>query len=207
MPWPPRQPNRDEVAEANLPAFDMTVGRALSKGAKDAGYYGRLMGSPQMGNLLSEIGRQVRTIGDSGKSFTHAQREFVDQVLSVELKTNNIQGMHLNDALSTGVRLGAIEALRAGREEDLDDTERQLADFIRRVIGGRVDAASYEAIEAVMGEGGTLDYTIFILFLQLTMRLMSAVGMPDMPDAQVETMIADFKNGTREVEDYRTRIK
>ena len=50
----------------------MAVGRALSKGAKDAGYHGRLMNSPEMGNLLSEIGREVRTIGDSGTSFTHA---------------------------------------------------------------------------------------------------------------------------------------
>jgi len=207
MSWPPRQPDREEVPEQNRPAFDTAVARALSKGAKDAGYYGRLMGSPEIGNLLSEIGRQVRTIGDTGTSFTHAQREFVDQVLSVELKTNNIQGMHLNDALATGVRMEAIEALRYGREQDLDEDEAQLADFIRRVIHGRVDKESYEALEAKLGERGTLDYTIFILYLQLTMRLMSAVGIPDMPDEQVDRMIVEFKDGTRQVEDYRIRIK
>lgn len=207
MPWPPKQPDRGTVAAEDLEAFDQTVGRALSKGAKDAGYYGRLMGSPQLGYLLSEMGRIVRSAGDRGDSFTHRQREFVDQVLSADFRTNIVLKSHINDALSTGVRMAAIEALRYGREEELDEEERLLTDFIRRVVGGTVDRDSYEAVEALMGHRGALDYTVFILFLQLTMRLMSAVGMPDPPDHEIDQLIKDFKSGSRPIDDYRARIK
>lgn len=207
MPWPPHQPERDTVAEDELQAYDSTVARALSKGAKDAGYYGRLMGSPQLGFLLSEMGRHVRAAGNSGTSFTHAQREFVDQVLSADFKTNIVQASHINDALSTGVRMEAIEALRHGREDEMNPEERQLTDFIRRVANGQVDRASYEAIEAEIGERGALEYTIFILFLQLTMRLMSAVGMPNPSDETIDRIIADLKSGALPITDYRDRIK
>lgn len=209
MPWPPRQPARDEIDEHEVACYDQVIARVAktrSNAAKDAGYYGRLLLSPTLASLLSETGRTVRALGDSGKSFSHADREFVDQVLSVELGTNIIQGTHLNDALSTGVRLEAIEALRAREEEGLTDREAVLAEFIRHVIHGQVDQDSWERAEAMLGERAVVDYVIFILFLQLTMRLMSAVAMPSPTDDQVAAMIAEIRSGRRPVDDFRTRI-
>lgn len=210
MPWPPRQPTRDTVSPDDLQAYDTVVDRARRRGASnaetDAGYYGRLMLSPDLGNRLSEVGAAVRKLGDRTDTYSHADREFVDQVLSADFKTNIVQSMHINDAVSTGVRIEAIEALRAGREDLLTDDERQLADFIRRVAGGQVDAPSWDKMEARMGARGVLDYTIFILFLQLTMRLMSAVGMPSPSDDEIDTLITELKAGQRDVDDYRKRI-
>lgn len=210
MPWPPSQPPREQVPPEEQAAYDMVVERARRRGApdpdRDAGYYGRLMLSADLGNRLSEFGAAVRRLGDRKDTFSHADREFVDQVLSADFKTNIVQSMHINDAVATGVRIEAIEALRAGREDLLTDDERMLADFIRRVVGGRVDTESWNRMEARMGPRGVLDYTIFILFLQLTMRLMSAVGSPEPSDAEIDALIRDLKSGEREVDDYRKRI-
>jgi hypothetical protein len=210
MTWPPRQPGPDEIEDDERASYEVVIERARRMGigdpGADAGYYGRLMLSPRMGNQLSEMGRIVRSRGERGDTYSHADREFVDQVLSVDFGTNVVQLMHLPDALATGVRLEAIEALQAGRTEDLTEDEAQLADFIRRVVDGRVDAGAWEAMEARMGERGVLEYTIFILFLQLTMRLMQAVGMPDPPRSEIEAMIEGFRAGTRATPDFRERI-
>jgi hypothetical protein len=210
MTWPPRQPRAEQIEDDERASYDVAIERARRMGVADAdidaGYYGRLMLSPRMGNQLSEMGRIVRARGDRGDTYSHADREFVDQVLSADMGTNIVQAMHLPDALAVGVRLEAVEALRAGREEDLTEDEAQLADFIRRVVSGRVDEDGWNAMEARMGERGVLEYTIFILFLQLTMRLMQAVGMPDPPQPEIDALVAEFRTGARELPDFRARI-
>jgi len=162
--------------------------------------------SPQLGNALSEMGRIVRGLGTRTDSYSHADREFVDQVLSADFKTNIVQSIHLNDAVAAGVRIEAIEALLSGDEEKLTEEEAQLAGFIRRVINGQVDSESWLAMEEKMGERAVVDFTVFILFLQLTMRLMSAVGMPDMPDSEVEAIIEKLKQGQQSDEEFQSRI-
>jgi hypothetical protein len=210
MTWPPRQPARDEIAEPDRPSYENVIARARRMGIEDpeadASYYGRLMLSPQMGDSFSEMGRMVRALGDRGDTYSHADREFVDQVLSVDLGTNVVQAMHIPDALSTGVRLEAIDALRAGRDEDLTVDERQLAEFIRRVIAGTMERGVWEAMEQRMGERGALEYAMFVLFLQMTMRTMQVAGMPDPPDSEIEALLEEFRSGAREPEDFRARI-
>jgi hypothetical protein len=212
MSWPLTFPPRDSFDPADreaLQAYDSVVQRAQRMGhtiETGYSYYGRLLWSPVLGNLLSELGRTVRRLGDRGDSYTHADREFVDQVLAVDLQTNVVQKRHVPDALSTGVRLEAIEALRERRETDLSTSERELADFIRSVISGKMDAKSWDRIESRMGKRGAVDYTIFILYLQLTMRLHQAVGMPEFPEAELTRMLAEFKAGTRPIPDFRIGI-
>lgn len=210
MPWPPRQPSREEISEANLAAYDLVIERARRMGnlqaETNAGYYGRLMLSPDLGSRLSEFGRTVRSLGDHAGTYSHKDREFVDQVLSVDFKDNIVQSIHLNDAVATGVRIEAIEALRAGREELLTEEEAQLADFIRKVVGGKMDEATWLKMEGRMGETAVLEYAIFILFLQLTMRLMSCVGIAAVSDEHIEAQIAAFKAGDKP-DDFRKRIE
>jgi hypothetical protein len=210
MPWPPQQPAREQIEADELEAYEQVIERARAIGIEapeaDAGYYGRLLLSPRMANQLSEMGRIVRTRGERGDTYSHADREFADQVLSVDFDTNVVQMLHIPDALATGVRLEAIEALRAGREEDLTEDEAQLTDFIRRVVGGGMDRQAWERMEARMGERGTLEYAIFVLFLQLTMRMFQAVGMPDPSQAEIEVLLDEFRDGTRATADFRSRL-
>ena len=122
-------------------------------------YWGGLLTSPTMCAIAARMGAFVRTAGDREGSFSHADREFVDQVLSADWRTNVVQGVHVRDAVATGVRLEAIEALRDGREERLDEHERLLARFIRQVVSGTVDDATFAAIETYLGKRGLLDDT------------------------------------------------
>jgi hypothetical protein len=212
MSWPLTFPPRDSFDPADreaLQAYDSVVQRAQRMGhtiETGYSYYGRLLWSPVLSHLLSELGRTVRSLGNRGDSYTHADREFVDQVLAVDLQTNVVQKRHVPDALSTGVRLEAIEALRERRETDLSAGERELADFIRSVISGKMDTKSWDRIESRMGKRGAVDYTIFILYLQLTMRLHQAVGMPEFPESELTRMLAEFKAGSRPIPDFRIGI-
>lgn len=212
MPWPPRQPPREEIDPGELDAYETVVERRRRFAPdvdpeRDGGYYGRLLLSPPLAAGLSELGRFVRERGEHGDTYTHAERELVDQVLSVDLGTNVVQRLHVPDAITAGVRPEAIAALRAGREEDLTDDERRLVRFIRAVVAGTVDEELWTDMEARMGERGVLEYAVFVLYLQLTMRLQQAVGMPEAPDAEIDALLADLAAGARPLPDFRARLR
>lgn len=225
MPRPTRQPSRTEVSPEDLEAFDAVVARAADPdrtlfvarqqtGAgsgpprsteEDAGYYGRLLLSPQMAYHLSELGRLVRGAGDRGDSYAHWERELVDQVLSADLHTNVIQLHHIPDAVAAGLRIEAIKALRSGDESALNDEERELVAFVRGVLNGTLTDAAWAALEARRGERMPVDYAIFTLFLVATMRLQQAVGLPEPSDAEVDELIASLDDGSRPVDPFVNR--
>jgi hypothetical protein len=154
---------------------------------------------------LSELGRLVRLAGDRGGSYSHAERELVDQVLSADLDTNVIQPHHIPDAVAAGVSLAVVEAIRAGRIEELSDDERELVAFIRSVCGGTVTNEDWHALEQRKGERWMVDYTIFILFLALTMRLQQAVGIVDPSDDEIDELVAALRDGTRPLGEFVNR--
>lgn len=195
MSWPPRQPPRSEISPADLADYEVVISRArdhlgLPQPEVDAGFRGRLLLSPKFAALQSEMGRVARLLSAREGSYSDSDREFVDILLCHEFGTNVVGLKHFGDALACGVRIEAIRAIRSGREDLLDDDERQLARFARMVIGGRMDEATWLAMEQRMGERGTLEYAVFILHLQLTMRLMTVVGMRGPEDAEVDAYFA-----------------
>jgi hypothetical protein len=207
--WPPKQPRREEIADEDLVHYDAVIDRRLLRNPDartDAGYYGRLLNSPEMAAALSRFGSMARLRGERGDSYAHADREFVDQVLSVDLGTNAVQRTHIPDAVASGVRLEAIEALRTGHEEALTNDERMLAEFIRAVVNGRMTASVWEAVEARMGARGVIEYAIFTLFLHLTMRLNQAVGLTGPDDDAIEEMLRDLAAGNVDVDGFRARL-
>lgn len=206
--WPPRQPPRDEIAAEDIAAYDEVVSRArrmFSEPEVDAGYYGRMLLSPQMCECLSNLGRLVRAAGDRDDTYTHAQREVVDQVFSADWGTNVVQALHIPDAVAAGMRIEVVEALRYGKEDLLNDEERLLVTYIRQVVNGAIEPETWNAVEQLMGERGVMEYTIFILFLQLTIRMHQAVGMPDPPDEDIDRLIADLKSGARQAPEFTNR--
>jgi hypothetical protein len=165
------------------------------------------MQSPPLCAIAARMGTFVRTAGDREGSYSHRDREFVDQVLSADWRTNVVLARHIPDALATGVRMEAIEALRYGHEDDLSEDERLLADFIRQVVSGTVEDATWAAMESRLGTRGLVEYTAFILWLQWIMRMMQALGTRDPSDAEIDAMIRDFRDGSRELPDWRAFIR
>ena len=176
---------------------------------KVGGYFGALLNSPPLGYHLSMIGRYVRSAGDRPGSFTHADREWVDQVLSHDWDTYVVMEHHLPDALAVGVRLDAIIALRDGREQDLTPQERQLTEYIRMVRDGCVTNEAWTAMAERMGQRGAVEYTIFIMFLNLTMRLIEAFtgDEPGASPESVDEMLREFKAGTRAIPTLREAVR
>jgi hypothetical protein len=217
MPRPPAQPTRDEIEPEELEAYDAVTARFRRSRADrpeevrstgDAGpYFGSLLNSPPLAGVLTQFGTIVRRAGERPGTYSHADREFVDQVMSADWRTGVVQRTHIPDGLAAGVRLEAIEALRAGREEDLTEDEQLLARYIRAVCTGGVTDELYEAMEARLGKRGAVEYTIFIGFLQMTIRLNQAFAVPEMSDEEVETMLAEFKSGARELPDIAVRLQ
>src|SRR5579875_2875300 len=152
------QPSRHSFTDPeDLEGYDAVVARRMAigmgeqtdngLGAPDMGeYFGALLNSPRMCAIAARMGNFVRTAGERPGSYQHRERELVDQVLSADWKTNVVQGLHIPDGVAAGVRLEAIEALRYGREENLNEDEQLLVRYIRQVVSGTVDDATFAAM-------------------------------------------------------------
>jgi alkylhydroperoxidase family enzyme len=206
MPRPLAAPDRSTIPPEDIEAYDYVVDRNAEKFGTLPPYHAALLNSPPFAAGLNALGKVARTAGERPDTYSHSDRELVDQVLSALFKTNVVQSIHIPDALAVGVRLEAIEALRAGRDEELTDDERLLATYIRQVVSGTVADETYDAIEARLGRRGAVEYTIFIAFLQMTIRLFQAFGMPALPDDEIELMLEEFRDGTRALPDASLRF-
>jgi hypothetical protein len=168
-------------------------------------YFNALLNSPPLAAGLVGLGRAVREGGRRG-AYSDAERELVDMVFSVDFGYNAILYLHIPDALACGVRIEAIDALRERREEDLDADERQLVDYARAVIAGEVTDAGFAALSDRLGSRGALEFTVLAGFLLCTFRLWQALGVTDVPDAEIDALLQGYRDGTTAAVDPEARI-
>jgi len=212
MPRPPKQPPQSAFSSPeDVTAYAHSIRRYTGDPVPEqydfGEYFGALAVSPLLLAIAGDMGAFVRKAGDRPDTYSHKEREFVDQVLSADWKTNVVQKTHIPDALATGVRMEAIEALRYGQEEDLTEDEKQLATFIRQVVSGTVTDESWAGMEKRVGTRGTVEYTAFVLWLQWIMRMMQALKVEDPSEDEIDKLVADLKAGSSAVPDYRVRIR
>ena len=105
------------------------------------------------------------------------------------------------------MRLEAIKALRYGNEQDLNEDEQLLAVYIRQVVTGTVDDATWERMEQRLGTRGVVEYTGFVLWLQWIMRMMQALQISCPSDDEIDAVIAGLESGQIEVPDHMARIR
>jgi hypothetical protein len=203
MPRFPQAPDPESIEAAERPAFD-AVQRRLAALADDGpgdpamdAYWGALLNSPEAAEAITQMGRMVRTRGVRDDSYTHAQREIADIVLCQDLGYYGVLGMHIPDALAVGVRLEAIDAILHGSEQELTEEERLLTEYIRQAVSGTVTDVSFAAIEELMGTRGAIDYTVFTLFLNFTLRMWQALDVPSPSMERVDELIEEFRSGER----------
>ena len=200
---PPPQPRRESIDAAEHSAYDAIVtrfrnwfqaGDAPPEEHFEVGtYFGALLNSPPMCSLASQMGGFFRNVGNAPGSYSHADREFIDQVLADEFKSNVVQHVHIPDAVKAGVRIEAIEALRHRRYDELNEDEALLDRYIRQVVRGTVERETYDLIQQRLGVRGLVEYTGFILWLQWIMRMMQALDTGTISDDQVDTLIAEAR--------------
>lgn len=212
MPRPVPQPRRADLDEEGRKAYDASVARHVPEARPgeehDVGaYHGALLHSPAFSRLLELGGETVRTRGFDRDTYSHADREFVDQVLSADLKTNCINALHIPDGVAAGVRLEAIKALRYGHEEDLTEDEAFLAAFIRACVSGTMTDEIWDRMVERLGLKGTVEYALFTSYLLMTIRNIQVLTGHEPPDEEIDRLIADLESGDREVPDFTVRLR
>jgi hypothetical protein len=175
-------------------------------GKKAGHYFGALLNSPRFALNRAQFSTLIRTAGERPGTYSHADREVVDQVLAALLGTNYFLSMHISDAVAAGVRLEAIVAIRDGRDQDLTEDELLLATYIRQVATGTVKDETYDAMEKRIGVRGVVEYTILITGLLMTMRQMQAFNVPQPSDDEVEAMIDRLRDG-KTPPDFKERVR
>ena len=211
-----QQPGREDIPGDERHIWDEVAARFARARADrpeevtfqgDAGpYFGALLNSPPFAAVIAEYGRIARTRGEHEGSYTHVDRELADQVIQFDWGWHGVQRTHIPDALAVGLRLEAIEALRDGREQGLTGHERLIASYVRQVISGTVTDESYAALAKEIGDRAAVEYTIFVAFLLMTLRLHQAFDVPALTADEVDQMLGDFRAGRRKVPDARHRF-
>jgi hypothetical protein len=211
MNRPPPQPPRESIAADEIEAYDRIVARSFklrmpgADGELAGPYWGALLNAPSLANGLAEMGRLMRT-GELRGSYSHAQRELVDMVMSADLGYNAILALHIPDALAVGVRIEAIDAIRTGREDELTEEEREIAAYTRAVMGGKNNDASFQTMVNRLGLRGAVEFTVFIAFLLGIMRIWQGLGVADPSDDEIDKMLDGYRRGATSLPDPNLRI-
>jgi hypothetical protein len=210
---PPRVPNRDEVPEDERENYDAIVragerslqvtrnGEALfdwDHSKLYADYYHRLLVNPDAARAIRLVGGATRKAeyATGTSSFSAADHELIDLVLCFDANYWALLRIHTPSAVVAGVSVETIEALRDGREDELDDDTRFVVRFIREVAAGTLTDESWDRMEARLGsERGVVDYCILICILQLHMRLHHVFKIEPISEDEYSSMLDTLRGG------------
>jgi hypothetical protein len=218
-------PDRDEISPDELASYDRVIDSQSGfdyesfpqplpghnptwflDGPLRQPFYATLLNSPPIALYISRLADFYRGRGESGDSYTHADREWADMVVGEELGNTAIYYIHMYDAVAVGVRPEAIKALREGRNADLEPRELQLAEYIRHLIGRSVSEEIYAELEGLLGARGALEYTCFSSHLIMVTHMMMAFGLPMRPRQEIGELIDAIVEGRVDLPDSRARI-
>ncbi len=192
MPRPLAPPTRDDVDPEDRADYDTALrywsAMFVTGDAVDISvspWASAMMHSPRFSVARSQLSTLLRTAPDRAGTFSHADREFVGMVIGRHLKTNAVSAIHASDAVAVGVRPEAIQALYAGRDEDLTEHERSLAVFIREVVDGRLSDSSFDDMQRRLGTRGVVEYIYYITMIWTVMRQVQAFGATEPSDEEV----------------------
>jgi hypothetical protein len=226
MSRPPRVPNRDEVPEDERENYDAIV-RAQSRPltvTRDGkelfdwdhselywNYYSRLLVNPDAARAIRLVGGATRKVEYSAgtSSFSAADHELIDLVLCFDSGYWALLRIHTPSAVVAGVSVETIEALRDGRDEDLDEDTRFVVTFIREVADGTLTDETWNRMEERLGsERGVVDFSILILILQMHMRLHHLFKIEPIPEEEYSQMLEILRAGgvERSVDEARSFV-
>jgi hypothetical protein len=212
MARPARPASRQAIPEPERAYFDALAASVFGKDVTSAawiaqddqpvgeGYFGVLLHWPKYADNRRELSAIVRSPSDQADSYSYKDREFISIVLHKHLASNCTMSGHLDDAIASGVRLDAIEAIRRGVDDQLTEDEALLAEYIREVADGAVHDDTWDKMERRNGTRALIHYTICITVIVMAMRQMQAFGLPEWTDAEIDQMLDDYRTGRRKVD-------
>jgi hypothetical protein len=164
-------------------------------------YGGLLTVNPELAWHIHDLGRIWRTAALRG-SMTGSVREWVDLVVSWELREATVFYGHLADFVAVGGRPEAIDALVNNRLDELTEDERAQHTLILQTIDGQVTDEAYKKVLDRIGVQSTVELVAFSAYLCFICRIFSASGFEQRPSWQaVMQLVEGLKARTVELPD------
>ena len=200
----PKLPALADLREGEQGAFEFMQTRI--RGSEDArighvagepyavAYFRGLANTPVIGEALARLGQVAMEVPGRSGTLSAADHEFADAVIAFDSGYTWLMAGHGSLAIQAGVRIEALEALRDGREQDLNDDEAQQAAFVRAVRDGAVTEEIWRRmVERLGSERGAIEYAFFVCLVLLNHLMASAMGAPDMTADELSSMFERFR--------------
>lgn len=213
--WPPKLPDPADILPEENDAYNFMLSRV--RGAQEANigiidgepygaaYFRALANSPVIGEALGRLGSSAMELPGNPNTLSAADHEFIDAIIAFDSGYTWLMAGHAPLAIKAGVRLEALEALRAGRENELTDDERDQVQFTRAIRDGTMTAELWERLSTRLGsERGAIEYSFFVLLVLLNHLLARAMGTPDMSPEEMDNMFTRFQEGQNKDASYKS---
>lgn len=211
MPRPPQRPNRTDLEPDEIEAFDavMEAGKLALEVEREGSkvfswshqqlfedYYGRMLVNPLAARAIRLLGGAVRRheYESPSTSFSAADHEMIDLVLSFDSGYWAFLRIHTPSAVIAGVEVDTIQALRDGREDALDEDTAFVVAFIRDVARGDLSDENWNRMEKRLGsERGVFDFALLVLTLQLHLRLSQLLKIEPISETEYSEMLDELR--------------
>ena len=132
--------------------------------------------SPGFGELAQKLGAHLRF----GTSIEPRLTEFAILATARQWKAQYEWAAHEPQALKAGVKPKTIQDLRTGREpKSAPRDERAIYAFIKDLYkNGRVSDRSYKAVQAIVGDTGTVELVGLLGYYAMVAMTLNAFRMP-----------------------------
>lgn len=170
-------PERDSLDQEEREIFDDVLARSkrfFESVPANAGqeyrltpYFQALLQSPRVAKLWSSFGDFYQPAEGRG-SFTHRQRELAELTVGMLLKAllgkRFLAPIHVADAVGVGLAAVDIESIYEERFEDLSPEDRQLAEYVRATVQGRLSPDLFEGMAERMGKKAAIELTSYVCY-------------------------------------------
>lgn len=201
----PSIPAREDVTEEERPAWDDFKTRfekvrmdkyKLEYRHRIAGGFFGLWCSPRLAAQMTAAGKPAMLQQGKTGSFTAADHEFIDLVLSFDAGHWGLLANHVPYAIASGIPTSTVRALRDGRESELSAEDQQVVAFIRGVRDGTVDDALWTGMVERMGsERGVVELAYFTMHLLMHVRMIQLFDEVQILPDELEDLLAKLERG------------
>ena len=196
----PKLPDRSTIAPEELASYDQIAARI---GPDGGGHFPAFCVTPRTGAAISGLGGLGDTLTDYENLPGHMRaidHQYIDMVLPLDSGYYSlILDSHLPHALSSGIKMQTIEALRDHRDDLIHPDDRQGIEFVRAVRDGQMTDQIWDRTKAVIGERGVVEFVHFVNLLIYHHKFAWAVGVKEMSLADFNKLLDEYKSGARKV--------
>jgi hypothetical protein len=159
-------------------------------------YWSAWTNAPRACATLVDAGYALNDNAGKPGHFSAADHEMIDLVLGFDSGYWAFHAGHTANAVVSGIRVEAIEALADGRESELTDDERLQVAFIRAVRDCAMTDELWDRVVERQGSlRGTIELAYFVCTLLSHHRMMSVFGVPAIDERGWRETLESYKGG------------